>query len=102
MIFNLQIPFNFKLTKLVFSFCKIHSCHQGRKVNIDLQAQQLIEICREYLVGLQMESARKDLPKDTLDNQKRNCEVGNQRSHFTAENMTSKTCLLALWNFSQI
>ena len=39
------------------------------------QAQQLIEICREYLVGLQMESARKELPKDSLEQQKRNCEV---------------------------
>lgn len=28
-----------------------------------LQAQQLLTICREYLVGLQMELQRKELPK---------------------------------------
>jgi coatomer protein complex subunit alpha (xenin) len=39
------------------------------------QAQQLIEICREYIVGLTMEQSRKELPKATLDDQKRLCEV---------------------------
>lgn len=39
------------------------------------QAQQLITICREYIVGLTMETERKKLPKDTLDQQKRLCEV---------------------------
>ena len=42
-----------------------------------LQAQQLIEICREYIVGLTMEAARKELPKGTLEEQKRICEVGS-------------------------
>ena len=41
----------------------------------DHQAQQLLEICREYIVGLQMEIHRKDLPKATLEQQKRQCEV---------------------------
>lgn len=27
------------------------------------EARQLLEICREYVLGLQMESARKELPK---------------------------------------
>lgn len=40
-----------------------------------LQAQQLVEICREYIVGLSMEQNRKELPKATLDDQKRICEV---------------------------
>ena len=40
------------------------------------EAQQLIEICREYIVGLQMELTRKDMPKGTLEEQKRLCEVG--------------------------
>ena len=31
------------------------------------QAQQLITICKEYIVGLTMETERKKLPKDTLD-----------------------------------
>lgn len=41
-----------------------------------MQAQQLIAICREYIVGLSMELERKKLPKDTLEEQKRICEVG--------------------------
>ena len=40
-----------------------------------LQAQQLVEICREYIVGLTMEMARKEMPKTTLEDQKRLCEV---------------------------
>lgn len=40
-----------------------------------LQAQQLITICREYIVGLSMEIERKKLPKETLEQQKRICEV---------------------------
>lgn len=39
------------------------------------QAQQLLTICREYIVGLTMEIERKKLPKDTLEDQKRLCEV---------------------------
>lgn len=39
------------------------------------QAQQLITICKEYIVGLTMEVERKKLPKDTLEDQKRLCEV---------------------------
>lgn len=42
------------------------------------QAQQLITICKEYIVGLTMETERKKLPKDTLDQQKRLCEVNLQ------------------------
>ena len=40
-----------------------------------VQAQQLVEICREYILGLQMETQRKELPKGTLEEQKRLCEV---------------------------
>ncbi|XP_016405436.1 coatomer subunit alpha-like [Sinocyclocheilus rhinocerous] len=39
------------------------------------EAQQLITICKEYIIGLTMETERKKLPKDTLDQQKRLCEV---------------------------
>ena len=39
------------------------------------EAQQLIEVCREYIVGLQMELHRKDLPKESIEDQKRICEV---------------------------
>lgn len=39
------------------------------------KAQQLVAICREYIVGLSMEIERKKLPKETLEQQKRICEV---------------------------
>lgn len=32
-------------------------------------------ICREYIVGLTIEAVRKDLPKESLDDQKRSCEM---------------------------
>lgn len=44
---------------------------------LNLQAQQLIAICREYIVGLSMEVERKKLPKETLEQQKRICEVSS-------------------------
>ena len=44
-------------------------------LNLRFQAQQLLEICREYIVGLMLEGVRKDMPKETLDQQKRICEV---------------------------
>lgn len=43
------------------------------------KAQQLIAICREYIVGLSMEIERKKLPKETLEQQKRICEVQKLR-----------------------
>ncbi|KAG9480760.1 hypothetical protein GDO78_010170 [Eleutherodactylus coqui] len=45
------------------------------------EAQQLITICREYIVGLSMEIERKKLPKDTLDQQKRICEMAAYFTH---------------------
>lgn len=39
------------------------------------EAQLMIETCREYIVGLQMECHRKELPKESLEDQKRICEV---------------------------
>lgn len=39
------------------------------------EAQQLIEVCREYIVGLSMELYRKELPKESIEDQKRSCEV---------------------------
>ncbi|XP_011503846.1 PREDICTED: coatomer subunit alpha [Ceratosolen solmsi marchali] len=39
------------------------------------EAQQLIEICREYILGLKMETERKHHPKTTLSQQKRICEM---------------------------
>ncbi|MED6268154.1 hypothetical protein CHARACLAT_019377, partial [Characodon lateralis] len=45
------------------------------------EAQQLITICREYIVGLTMEVERKTLPKETLDQQKRICEMAAYFTH---------------------
>lgn len=45
------------------------------------EAQQLMGICREYVLGLQMEKERKELPKKTLDEQKRLCEMAAYFAH---------------------
>lgn len=45
------------------------------------EAQQLIEVCREYIVGLQMELHRKELPKESLEEQKRVCELAAYFTH---------------------
>ena len=45
------------------------------------KAQELISICREYIVGLSMEAARKDLPKESLEDQKRSCEMAAYFTH---------------------
>ncbi|KAK2573204.1 Coatomer subunit alpha [Acropora cervicornis] len=45
------------------------------------EAQQLLGICREYIVGLQMELKRKELPKSTLEEQKRICEMAAYFTH---------------------
>ncbi|XP_074099177.1 coatomer subunit alpha [Cotesia typhae] len=45
------------------------------------EAQQLIQICREYILGLKMESERKNAPKVTLAEQKRVCEMAAYFTH---------------------
>uniref|UniRef100_A0A2A4JVE5 Coatomer subunit alpha n=1 Tax=Heliothis virescens TaxID=7102 RepID=A0A2A4JVE5_HELVI len=45
------------------------------------EAQQLLSIAREYLLGLQMETARKAMPKNTLEEQKRTCEMAAYFTH---------------------
>jgi coatomer protein complex subunit alpha (xenin) len=39
------------------------------------EAQQLVEICKEYILGLKMETERKQLQKTSLSQQKRICEM---------------------------
>ncbi|OWK05022.1 COPA [Cervus elaphus hippelaphus] len=53
------------------------------------EAQQLITICREYIVGLSMEIERKKLPKETLEQQKR-------ISYFTHSNLQPVHMILVL------
>ncbi|XP_076236595.1 coatomer subunit alpha [Calliopsis andreniformis] len=45
------------------------------------EAEQLIQICREYILGLKMETERKNLPKATLAEQKRICEMAAYFTH---------------------
>ncbi|XP_014673558.1 PREDICTED: coatomer subunit alpha-like [Priapulus caudatus] len=45
------------------------------------EAQQLLGICKEYILGLGMELLRKEMPKATLDQQKRVCEMAAYFTH---------------------
>lgn len=45
------------------------------------EAQQLLSICREYVVGLALETARKEAPKENLEQQKRLCEMAAYFTH---------------------
>lgn len=45
------------------------------------EAQQLLSICREYVVGIKMETNRKGLPNGTIDDKKRHCEMAAYFSH---------------------
>ncbi|KYM93922.1 Coatomer subunit alpha [Cyphomyrmex costatus] len=45
------------------------------------ESQQLIQICREYILGLKMETERKGLPRATLAEQKRICEMAAYFTH---------------------
>merc|ERR1712156_1088995 len=45
------------------------------------EAIQLREICTNYLVGLTMETARKELPKSNIEQQKRICEMAAYFTH---------------------
>ena len=47
----------------------------------ETEATQLREICMNYLVGLTMEMARKDLPKGNIEQQKRICELAAYFTH---------------------
>lgn len=45
------------------------------------EAQQLLKICREYILGLKMETLRKSLPKNNPEDQKRQCEMAAYFTH---------------------
>lgn len=45
------------------------------------EAQQLLNICREYVVGIKMETNRKGLPNTTIEDKKRHCEMAAYFSH---------------------
>eukprot|EP00123_Amoebidium_parasiticum_P013063 comp21742_c0_seq1/m.30782 comp21742_c0_seq1/g.30782 ORF comp21742_c0_seq1/g.30782 comp21742_c0_seq1/m.30782 type:complete len:1239 (-) comp21742_c0_seq1:244-3960(-) len=56
-------------------------------------AQQLLSICREYIVGLNLELTRKDLPKEAIEDQKRVCELA---AYFTHCNLQPVHLILTL------
>lgn len=58
-----------------------------------LEAQQLLSICKEYVLALQMEVTRKDLPKNTIEEQLRICELS---AYFTHCNLQSVHAVLTL------
>ncbi|XP_022914728.1 coatomer subunit alpha [Onthophagus taurus] len=45
------------------------------------EAEQLLKICSEYILGLKMETLRKSTPKGTIDEQKRQCEMAAYFTH---------------------
>lgn len=45
------------------------------------EAQQLLNICREYIVGIKMETNRKGLPNATIDDKRRHCEMAAYFTH---------------------
>jgi coatomer protein complex subunit alpha (xenin) len=57
------------------------------------EAVQLLNVCREYTVGLKMEIYRKTLPKNTIEEQKRICELA---AYFTHCNLQSVHQILTL------
>jgi len=70
-----------------------------------VEAQQLLEICRHYLVGLLLESARKSLQKETLDEQKRQAEMAAYFTHCPLQPMhrvlTLRTASNLFWKLKQ-
>ncbi|XP_054718757.1 coatomer subunit alpha-like [Uloborus diversus] len=51
------------------------------------EAQQLLSLCREYVNGLSLELERKNLPKETLEQQKRSCEMAAYFTHCQLESV---------------
>lgn len=47
----------------------------------ETEAVQLRDICMNYLVGLTMETMRKDMPKTSIEEQKRLCEMAAYFTH---------------------
>ncbi|CAL8124546.1 unnamed protein product [Orchesella dallaii] len=45
------------------------------------KAQELISLCREYILGLQMDLFRKELPKENADDRVRGCELAAYFTH---------------------
>ncbi|KAJ6225704.1 hypothetical protein RDWZM_004249 [Blomia tropicalis] len=46
-----------------------------------IEAKQLMEICREYVLGLVMEIDRKQMAKESIEDQKKSCEMAAYFTH---------------------
>eukprot|EP01137_Pigoraptor_chileana_P028983 Opistho-2@13564 len=57
------------------------------------EALQLMSICREYILGLTLETVRKDLKKESLEDNKRGCELA---AYFTHCNLQPVHLILTL------
>lgn len=70
------------------------------------EAKQLMEICREYLVGLLMEQQRKELPKASLEEQKRVAELAAYFAHCNLQPihriLTLRTAINLLFKLKQL
>ena len=44
-------------------------------------SEEIIGVCREYILGLSLELHRQGIPKDTLEQQQRNCELAAYFTH---------------------
>lgn len=72
--------FNEAICKLQGLILEITLLSVDTKMEIS-EAQQLLKICREYILGLKMETLRKSLPKGTPEEQKRQCEMAAYFTH---------------------
>lgn len=57
------------------------------------EAQELLNICREYILGIKLETNRKNLPNASIEDKKRHCELA---AYFTHCNLQSIHQILTL------
>ena len=79
-----QLTTDGKFTEVITSFRSILlfiPLLEVESKNEEAEAQQLLGICTNYLVGLAMETRRKELPKSNVQEQVRVCEMAAYFTH---------------------
>lgn len=79
-----QLTLAGKFTEAIEKFRSLLWCIAFLVVDSDQdvsEAKQLLEICKEYILGLSLETERKAMPKETLEQQKRSCEMAAYFTH---------------------
>lgn len=66
--------------------------------NDTAELKQLVDICREYILGLSLELERKSLGKDVPNRSKRNCEMAAYFTHCNLQPIHSILTLRAAMN----